>query len=802
MKIILLILTLALTPIVNAFTYQGELSQTGTLFDGTADFKFKLFDANANGVQVGTTDIHSVVTINNGRFVVDLDQWVGLYDGTPLWLEIEVDLNSLGSFTTLNPRQKLEPAPYAEFAYDGAGGNGDITGVTAGNGLTGGGNSGTVTLAVDGSVIQNRVTGVCPSGEAITVINQDGTVVCKEFNAIGDISAVIAGSGLSGGGNSGDVTLKVDHSVIQNRINGSCPVGESIRVVNQDGTVTCEVDADSGGDITGVTAGTGLTGGGSLGSVTLNVDNAIMQSRISGTCSIGQSIRVINEDGTVTCEVDTDSGGDITGVTAGTGLTGGGNSGTVTLTVDGSVIQNRVSGTCPAGESIRVINQNGTVTCETDTDSGGDITAVTAGTGLLGGGSSGAVSLRVDGSKYWSTSGNSGTNPADDFIGTTDDKVFSIRVNNKTASKYTPNPDFSSMSITSGIDINQIEFSTAGSVIAGGGEDTFNCGTSGTLSCRNYISGYGYNTISGGRGNIINAASSTISGGVNNVIAGDYAVISGGESNYAGGNHSWAGGNSAIADFNHHGTFVWDGNAITTNELKSTAAGQFILRAPAGFWLSSMSGSLSPNPNATVHVASPSGDVAMRVQVNGTTKLKVESNGGVAIGSNYATPADGLKVKGDVEIVGSLSKGGGSFKIDHPLDPKNKYLYHSFVESPDMMNVYNGNIITDINAQAWVELPDWFEELNKDFRYQLTVIGSFDRAMIAQEVSNNRFLIKTESANIKVSWQVTGIRKDAWAEKNRIPVEQDKTKEEKGKYLHPKAWIVDEKMSVGYVEEE
>ena len=54
---------------------------------------------------------------------------------------------------------------------------------------------------------------------------------------------------------------------------------------------------------------------------------------------------------------------------------------------------------------------------------------------------------------------------------------------------------------------------------------------------------------------------------------------------------------------------------------------------------------------------------------------------------------------GDVAISGTLSKGGGSLKIDHPLDPENKYLYHSFVESPDMMNIYNGTITTDAEAK-------------------------------------------------------------------------------------------------------
>ncbi len=153
---------------------------------------------------------------------------------------------------------------------------------------------------------------------------------------------------------------------------------------------------------------------------------------------------------------------------------------------------------------------------------------------------------------------------------------------------------------------------------------------------------------------------------------------------------------------------------------------------------------------------------------------------------------------GNVNVTGTLSKGGGSFKIDHPLDPANKYLYHSFVESPDMMNIYNGNVITDASGYATVTLPDWFEALNKDFRYQLTVIGDFAQAIIAQEVQGNQFTIRTDKPNIKVSWQVTGIRKDAFAEKYRIPVEELKSPEDRGKYIHPEAYGLPETMSIDY----
>jgi len=141
---------------------------------------------------------------------------------------------------------------------------------------------------------------------------------------------------------------------------------------------------------------------------------------------------------------------------------------------------------------------------------------------------------------------------------------------------------------------------------------------------------------------------------------------------------------------------------------------------------------------------------------------------------------------GDVHISGTLTKGGGSFKIDHPLDPATKYLSHSFVESPDMMNIYNGNVTLDSNGEAVVDLPDWYGALNRDARYLLTAIGAPGPSLyIAQKITNNRFRIAGGQPGMEVSWQVTGIRQDAWANKHRIPVEEQKSDIERGHYLHP-----------------
>ena len=366
MKILGILLGLAIlvaAPMAEAapssMSFAGRLSTSSGPVNGSQSITFKVFDVSTGGTAAWSDTL--TLTADNGLVFATLGSTANpldetIFDGTPKYLEITVGTE------TLTPRMPINAVPYAVSSS-----NADLLG-------------GTVSAA---KVVQS----------------------------------VTAGAGLSGGGSptGGAVTLSVNTATIQSRVSGTCAAGSSIRTIAADGTVSCQTDTNSGGTITGVTAGGGLNGGGNAGAVTLSVDTTVIQARVAGTCTAGNSIRAIAADGSVTCQADTNSGGTITGVTAGTGLSGGGTSGAVTLSVNTSAIQARVGGTCPGGQSIRVINADGSVTCQVD---GGfkscsvvtGTTAVGCPSGTLTGGgcvSGGSVKSSYPFSNTWQCDGTS-----------------------------------------------------------------------------------------------------------------------------------------------------------------------------------------------------------------------------------------------------------------------------------------------------------------------------------------------------------------------------------------------------------
>ena len=154
---------------------------------------------------------------------------------------------------------------------------------------------------------------------------------------------------------------------------------------------------------------------------------------------------------------------------------------------------------------------------------------------------------------------------------------------------------------------------------------------------------------------------------------------------------------------------------------------------------------------------------------------------------------------GNVYVLGDLSATGTKpFKIDHPLDPANQYLYHYAVESPEVQNMYNGTLRLDTNGEAVVTLPDYFSAINTgEYRYSLTPIGApMPNLYIAEEIKGNTFKIAGGVAGQKVSWLVYGQRNDAWLRDHPATDEVLKPAEERGTYLYPQGYGLSETRSL------
>jgi hypothetical protein len=214
--------------------------------------------------------------------------------------------------------------------------------------------------------------------------------------------------------------------------------------------------------------------------------------------------------------------------------------------------------------------------------------------------------------------------------------------------------------------------------------------------------------------------------------------------------------------------------------------------------------SRSSSTFSVIDIDGQNGDAALRFQKAGVNQWNTRNNpatddyqifelGGGGERMRIENTTGKVVVDGDFTVVGVKA-----FTMDHPLDPENKILMHAAVESNEVINSYSGNITTDASGKATVTLPDYFEAINKDFRYQLTVVGTFAQAIISKEVISNHFEISTSIPNVKVSWEVKGVRNDARMKKYPFVAQQDKAPLQKGKYWDPSVYNQPESKGVSY----
>jgi hypothetical protein len=371
---------------------------------------------------------------------------------------------------------------------------------------------------------------------------------------------------------------------------------------------------------------------GSIGSTQINP--AQVQRRVATSCGSGSAISVINEDGSVSCQ---STGGTITGITpsSGSGLTGGGTTGSVSLGTDLNVLQKRIGGTCPTGSSISTVNVDGTVACQAAGT--GTVTSVTAGNGLLGGTITGSGTIDVNTSvvalaaNTWSVNGNAGIGTG--FLGTTDNSTLLFKVNGATAGQLQPTtpgaPFYDAPNVILGSSANTVGAGVVGATVGGGGSrstsGTFNnaVGSSwGTVGggSSNGAGGFGA-FVGGGNANNANGGYSVVGGGQLNLASGAAAAVPGGVANVAAGYSSFAAGSYAhvrsAADTGgsaDNGTFVWsDATGSNSNQFTSSGVNQFLVRAGGGVGINTTP--YIPDVELTIQssatAASPNADVVL-----------------------------------------------------------------------------------------------------------------------------------------------------------------------------------------------
>lgn len=770
----------AQAPLGDAFTYQGRLAQAGVALDGPCDIQFVLYDAENGGVIIAPGLIYygaTAIDVIDGVFTVELDfNATNLFDGAERWLQIGVRFPSSptppgpGSFTPLTPRQRLTAAPHASFALKAPWSG--LSGVPAG--------------FADG--IDNAAAFTLPFS-ATASMNGSLLMVHNTYAAAGRPVAI------HGVINPGVYNLDTPAAILGENLDTS-GVGAGVRGESASGPGVSGV-SDTGVGVEGIAAGAngkGVVGSGATGvqgyspSPTgkaveglLTTSNGVSYAGyFSNFSSQGYGLYAVSN------------------YIGAFGLSGSsiGVSGQSTTGVGVQGLRTSASGTSPAiyGESASNSHTAPAIHGRA-TGASGNTRGVfgeslsTNGTGVYG--------SCVDGFGLYGISTNGTAVVA---YGSTDKALHAFADSGQAGLFEVRHPSSSSnaLEVTTVGDSSSQAISATHTGLGDCGLFQITNAASGAevLEARTNGSGDAVQAINSGTGRAGYFQNSS-------ALNGTYALYARTDGNGVAAEalHSQSGnlGFLASPDF---GAYGYNGVSENVGFLGGQAYAVYginiespspnwgyiggVTRAVYGDDGINTWGYLGGEDHGAVGVTDGGGLGEAGVYGEGVTDTEFGVVYGV-YGKAVAPIADnafGVYCNGEFAASGSKS-----FQIDHPLDPENKFLNHFCAEGPEATNVYTGNATLDDSGSAWVELPEYFEEINIDPRYQLTAVGAPGPNLhVARKIEGRRFQIAGGSSDLEVSWTVTAVRNDRYLRAHRRPAEQAKPSALQGRYVQPELY--------------